>query len=871
MKFIPFVRFHQNCVADILPRSPILALRMFYKEQFQVLSIRLTGMLLVLGSVYSASYGQTKLASDSVVDSSAQSNPLEISSVSTESRQDDSVSTATNAKSGAIKFAFDRANWREVFSWLADEAGLALHISEIPGGTFTYSDPTEYTTTSAIDRINMFLLPDGFSLVRSKGLLSVINLRDARSLQRLDAMARIVKPEELETLDDHEVVKCFFSFGDLRSVDASGELVRLQLMATPIVMEASKQVLVIETARKLRSVQKVLLDMQKEIAGRQSLVRPFVLKHVNLEALLTVARPHLGIDPGLSRSPEINISSDESGKRLFVSGTYEAIKLFESLIEIVDVEEAAATEKTHNQSLRSHRVRDQNLTTVFEVLQTVLTGKSIRLSMEPSTNSIVALGDEAVHKTIESTIAELEGLESIFTIIPLQSIDPYFAITLLDEMFDLKLPANLTSKRSIKVDADPSGMRLFVRGPKDKVEEIKKVVEELDMKGQKGSERIIPVFGPKAKSVLDQAGSSWQGKNPIRQDDRTNEVETEIIERSIHSDSEDAPNAEEPEQPTPTISSDSKSRSGEFVSARGEVVGKKISDAISAKITSRGIVLESSDVKALDSFELLLRSLAAEDEASKVETIVYYLKYCTADEATYLIADLLDGTSSVLESTSTSKLVKGSVPNGKGSGVPTPDVRSTKDGSTLVTSGTLTVIADARLNRLICVGNSSDLQLVEQYLSVIDKDTSLTAIEVHGVSHIIELHHAKASDIADVIRDTYGDRVAMSTEQKKAQQAERTAKDKEGAGPEKIIQTSRNQEPQMSIAVHEVSNSIVVTAPDALFQDIKQLIERLDKQSEQTVEVIYYPSSEGIEMLREALQLKGSPAKPRATKKPANP
>ncbi len=62
----------------------------------------------------------------------------------------------------------------------------------------------------------------------------------------------------------------------------------------------------------------------------------------------------------------------------------------------------------------------------------------------------------------------------------------------------------------------------------------------------------------------------------------------------------------------------------------------------------------------------------------------------------------------------------------------------------------------------------------------------------------------------------------------------------------------------MSIAVHQVSNSIVVTAPETLFQDIKQLIDRLDQQSEQSVEVIYYPSSEGVEMLREALQAKGS-------------
>jgi len=498
--------------------------------------------------------------------------------------------------------------------------------------------------------------------------------------------------------------------------------------------------------------------------------------------------------------------------------------------------------------------------------------------MEPSTNSIVALADEDVHKIIESTITELEGQENVFVIIPLQSIDPYFTITLLEEMFELKLPANLLSKKAIKVDADPAGMRLFVRGPKDKVDEIQKVIEDLDQKDSKGTERIVPVFGAKAKSLLEQAESSWQGKNPIRQLDTSYRIETEIIERSIHKNGleivepKDKPNQESKiEFKSRPDSKNQSIRKSELVSAKNEVNATNESRAIEAKITSRGIILGSDDSAALDSFESHLRSLSDSDGSSKVETIIYYLKYCDADEATQLVADLLDGTSSVVEKSTQAKLVKGTVPTTKSPTVSTSERRSTKDGSTndgstLVTSGSLTIIADARLNRLICVGNSSDLKLVEQYLAVIDKDTSLTAIEIHGVSHIVELKHARASEIAAVIRDTYGDRVAMSSEQKKAQQAESAADKERGqAGPENKIQTSRNQKPQMSIAVHEVSNSLIVTAPETLYQDIKELVDRLDQQSEQAVEVVYYPSAEGIEMLRSALQLKGSSIKPRTT------
>jgi len=821
--------------------------------------------------------------SESTASSATGDSPSDVSKTDiSESKAPSTVTT--EAKTGnhpqSLRFSFDRASWREVFGWLADESELALHVTEIPGGTFSYIDPSEYTTTSAIDRVNMFLLPDGFTLVRSKGLLSVVNLRDPRSLQRLDAMARVVPVNDLASLDDHEIVKCFFPVNELRPSDAASELVRLQLITTPVVLEASNQISVIETARKLRSVQDLLAAMSLEMTSKQSLVRPFTLRHVDLEGLLAVARPHLNIEPGMTRGPEINISSDESRKNLFASGTSEALKLLEGIIAVVDVPDGTKTDVMEPQILRSHRVRDQNLISVFDVLQTVLNGKSIRLSMEPSTNTIVALADDAVHKTIESTIKELEGLENVFVIIPLQTIDPYFTITLLDEMFELKSTTNLLSKRAIKIDADPAGRSLFIRGPQDKVEEIQKVVEDLDQKGSKGSERVVPVFGAKAKSLLEQAESTWQGNNPIRQFDKSNNIQAQVIERTIHAEDETdivvPENAieHEPKAEASNFRGNKNQqpfRSGEFISARNEPTTETESQTaelqtIEAKITTRGIVLQSDDGKGLDSFESHLRALTEGDESSKVETVVYYLKYCNADEATQLIADLLDGTSSVINSSLPAKLVKGATTTSKSPAISSSDIRSTKDGSMLVTSGSLTIIADARLNRLICVGNTSDLKLVEQYLAVIDKDTSLTSIEIHGVSHVLELKHAKANEIADVIRDTYGDRVAMNTEQKKAQQTQRAnEKDRGANGPENKIQTSRNQEPQMSIAVHEVSNSIIVTAPDTLFQEIKQLIEKLDQQSEQAVEVIYYPSAEGIGMLREALQLKGSPIKPRAT------
>jgi hypothetical protein len=120
----------------------------------------------------------------------------------------------------SLKFAFDGMPWRDVIKWFADTADLALHVGDVPTGSFTYSDPDSFTPDEALDRLNLFLLPQGFTLVRSGKLLSVINLSDPRSLQQLDSLAKFVTIEELHLARDNDVVKCIFALGELDAEDA---------------------------------------------------------------------------------------------------------------------------------------------------------------------------------------------------------------------------------------------------------------------------------------------------------------------------------------------------------------------------------------------------------------------------------------------------------------------------------------------------------------------------------------------------------------------------------------------------------------------------------------------------------------------------
>ena len=129
-----------------------------------------------------------------------------------------------------VRFSFAGVPWRDVINWIAEEANLALHVDSIPSGSFTYSDPSTFTHQAAIDRINLFLLPQGYTLVRNGNLLSVINLSDPRSLQQLDALATLIRVEELDERASHDVVKCLFPLGPLEAEEAVEELSAIKLM-----------------------------------------------------------------------------------------------------------------------------------------------------------------------------------------------------------------------------------------------------------------------------------------------------------------------------------------------------------------------------------------------------------------------------------------------------------------------------------------------------------------------------------------------------------------------------------------------------------------------------------------------------------------
>ena len=779
--------------------------------------------------------------------------------------------TAAKVPSDRVRFSFDGVPWRDVIRWLADEGGMALQVSELPTGSFTYSDPRVFTHAEAIDRINLFLLPEGFTLVRSGQLLSVINLGDPRSMQQLDAMAELVTTGELSERNRHEVLKCIFPLGDIDPEEAVQELSVMNLMTTPEILGKTKQLIITDTAAKLRSVQSILSAFTPDEMANGTVVESFALKHVSAEDVLLVARPHLGLATGEMIGIDVSISADVLGKNIFVTGLEDKVKLLEGLVKAVDQPEQKEMSEEGDSVLRSHSVTGGNVETVYNVLQTLLAGQSntIRLSMDEAANTIVAFAPESVQKEIEGTVAQLQASEAEFAVIPLKTVDPYFVISLLDEMLDL--PDSLDDPDDIdpdapKIDADPGSMRLFVRAKKAQLEQIKKIVEGLDSVQalDNGNRlRFLPLKGENADQLLDAAVKFWQGNNEVIRYRSLGNADATSLERVVNDpkdqnakqeragrvEAQPAGSDEQIDKPDPGKVDARLNKTSPHVLATAQ----DQSSAIRLQMTPRGLMLQSDDPAALDRFEEHLRAITGPLDSMPSPPVVFYLQYTKADDALRFLADLLDGGETAMEGQA------GSLVNGflSSSGSMLGSFLTTRDGVMTLTAGTsMTVVADTRLNRLIAQGSASEIEQVEAYLKIIDRSNGLTDIKTYGRSHVIELANIKAVEMASVLREAFAGRVvASATGQQPGQPGqpgqqpgqarapqkpdprEADNKSKKGATPPKST-ASRNLEPQMTIAVHEPSNSLVITAPEQLFQEVERLVKVIDVRGQQTIEVV---------------------------------
>jgi len=477
----------------------------------------------------------------------------EIVAAAKDGMKKDEVTEPTDASSGKtasneLTINFQAAPWQQVLKWLAEEADLSLQVDTFPTGTFTYKDVYRtYTVSQAMDICNSVLLNKGYTLVRRERLLIVVDLEQDVSAEVVRELAELVPAEELASRGEYELLKSLFLISRMSTEEAESEIKKLlgpqgSVVAFPV----SGQLLVTETAGKLRTIQAMLKRVEDPTTARGSAIVSIPLKNISAEEVLMVARPLLGLAEGANTSEKISVSTDTFGTLLFATGSADNIQKLKDLAEQLDKENTATAGNvgaTESPYIKSHRISGTDPDTAYQVMQTLLAGMpDVLMSLDASSNQLIIQARKSEHDLVDRTLKEISGQNEAFEVVPLTKLEPETVILAINKFFGGSSDGKEASKTGPIVDGDPLNRTLWVKGSQAQIEQVKNLVTQLEGNSTETESvndkiRVLPYTGRAAERALDQVETLWnatQNKNRIRRVTPADRQADSLPKRSVN-------------------------------------------------------------------------------------------------------------------------------------------------------------------------------------------------------------------------------------------------------------------------------------------------------------------------------------------------
>jgi hypothetical protein len=510
---------------------------------------------------------------------------------------------------------------------------------------------------------------------------------------------------------------------------------------------------------------------------------------------------------------------------------------------------------------------------------------SVKLAVDPVTGHLVAFARPAQQATIRATIEQMQRDSRQVAVIPLSTVDPQVAVLSITKLFggvDKEKP----DPSAPRVDADITTRSLLIRGTAGQVKQIRDLLAQMGESedsagGAKSNEhvRLLPLSGAAARSALSQIEQIWPTM-------RQNRIRVVMPSQTIQTyrPSDDAENAaREAERPKPPAEATPSEPSAIVPLDRGNFhfaqLLKYVDDQVANNGASRpgapivvapgpgGVLIASDDLEALDDFEELLSSVAERNGSTTRDYAVFYLKYGKASNVAEVLTAIFGGSKSggLVNDMAGAALgdlgggLMGNLLLGGGGGGTT--------GGGGFSSGAVDIVPDIRLNALIVRAKPADLDTVEQLLRVLDQRVGPEDVEADARPRLIPVYNTQASAIVGVVQQIYQDR--MATGGPAVMSPQEMLKMIRGNGPNLDQQAQK-----MSIGVDERSNSLVVRAPDPLFEEVKALVAELDQTdltSPEITRVVSLKHTNSSAVQKALVSVLGDQAKTSTTTSTANP
>ena len=156
-----------------------------------------------------------------------------------------------------------------------------------------------FTPGEALDILNGVLMIDGYTLVRRKKMLLILDLEDEVDAQLVQDLLTEIPLEQLDARGEFEPTKCRFSLQHISPEEAEKQINQLlSPLGSIVVIPRANQLVVTETGGTLRAMREILDNVDQVAEDALKALQSFPVKNVSAIEVLAVARQNPGYRRG---------------------------------------------------------------------------------------------------------------------------------------------------------------------------------------------------------------------------------------------------------------------------------------------------------------------------------------------------------------------------------------------------------------------------------------------------------------------------------------------------------------------------------------------------------------------------------------------
>lgn len=803
----------------------------------------------------------------------------------------ESKSKEPKQENGKYHFEMRGKPWREVLQWLTDLTEIPFMGVHVPTGGVTFIPPKgkQYTIPEIIDIINELLQTadntQKYILVRLERSYTLFP-----ASERIDtSLVRLVRAEDLDKFGKSEIVRIVVRLKGMVAADAAREF---QPILSPhgfiTAISSGNQLYMQDKAGTLLQVVQGINDIESSGDGQAQtfthtcvFIRARKAEEVLTKSLgdpaellrqqsrfqfpqggqfppqfnpgggspggtrtISVGTP--GRDTGATRTQQMHfITCDELSNTVIVTGPLDKLNTARAIMKKIDLQQVGQDAwKPSRMGIRMHPVTGGNAPDVAKLLTEIYRNSNVVRINAQGPNAILAMAPD--HEQFE--IAKyIHGVPPEKSPIKTEVITIAGDATKMVETLVRFLGTPMTGAPNI--EADTTQNAILVRGTPEQIAEVRTIIDTIVGGGTGGSGniRVIPLSGGGANALAEELQRLLPQflDNPIRmvkpegdkpKPTKPNEGKEEPEEEEL----EAAP--EESDTSTPVLLAGQ--ATGVNPQEKKDDKGKKGAPVTITVIGDR-LIIRSDDPEALKLAQEVIGYITRPRTPGQGDFEPIRLQNALAVDAAKILDEMYN--TATRQGQQPNNAFAAMMMGGFGG-------RSGGGGQQPAAEPRIRVVADPATNTLMVRASPIDMLAIKRHIREVIDSTEKDSKAVIRTHVLPPLKYANALEVMNTINSVYSEFMnpsatrSFGTSSSFGMGGPGGSRGPGGGGSpfrRTMDSTGNQRSTQLSVGVDDRSNSIILSCSQAMYEDIKKLVDALDdaaKNSSKTVRWIPLPN-----------------------------